>query len=65
MKILLINPPLREQYPPQSLPYGLAYIAKFLKKAGHEIEILDIDHNRYTREEVISKLKNYKCDVKK
>lgn len=63
MKVLLINPPLREQYPPESFPYGLAYVAKYLIKAGHQVEILDIDSYRYDREEVVRQLDKYKCDL--
>jgi len=63
MKVLLINPPVREQYPPESFPYGLGYVAKYLIKAGHQVEILDIDNCRYDREEVIRQLNKYNCDV--
>jgi anaerobic magnesium-protoporphyrin IX monomethyl ester cyclase len=63
MKVLLINPPVREHYPPESFPFGLSYVAKYLIKAGHEVEILDIDNNRYSREEVLKKLNQHKCDV--
>jgi anaerobic magnesium-protoporphyrin IX monomethyl ester cyclase len=63
MRILLINPPLREQYPPNSFPYGLAYVARYLLKAGHDVKVLDIDTRRYSRERVAEELKKYDCDV--
>jgi anaerobic magnesium-protoporphyrin IX monomethyl ester cyclase len=63
MRVLLINPPLREQYPPNSFPYGLAYVAKYLQKAGHHVEVLDIDTFRYDRKKVVEELSKYKCDV--
>jgi radical SAM superfamily enzyme YgiQ (UPF0313 family) len=63
MRVLLINPPLREQYAPNSFPYGLSYVARYLLKAGHKVEILDIDTHRYNREEVLKKLKEYRPDV--
>jgi len=63
MKILLINPPLREQYPPQSFPYGLGYVSKYLLKAGHQVDVLDIDTRRYGRERVLEELKKHDCDV--
>jgi len=63
MKVLLINPPLREQYPPSTFPYGLGYVGKYLKKAGHQVEFLDIDSHRYTREKALEELKKCNCDV--
>jgi radical SAM superfamily enzyme YgiQ (UPF0313 family) len=63
MKILLINPPLREQYPPQSFPYGLGYVGKYLLKAGHQVDVLDIDTHRYGKERVLEELKKHDCDV--
>ncbi|HUL31281.1 MAG TPA: radical SAM protein [Thermodesulfobacteriota bacterium] len=43
MKILLIQPPVRDFYqtPIRTQPIGLAYLATSLKKDGHEVEILD------------------------
>jgi len=63
LKVLLINLPLREQYPPYNLPYGMGYVAKFLIKAGHKVELFDVDDLRLNREQVLTKLKQYKCDV--
>ena len=43
MKILLIQPPIRDFYQTsiRTQPIGLAYLAASLKKHGHEVEILD------------------------
>jgi len=43
MKILLIQPPVRDFYRTsiRTQPIGLAYLAASLKKDGHEVEILD------------------------
>jgi radical SAM superfamily enzyme YgiQ (UPF0313 family) len=43
MKILLIQPPIRDFYQTsiRTQPIGLAYLAASLKKNGHEVEILD------------------------
>jgi len=43
MKILLIQPPIRDFYQTsiRTQPIGLAYLAASLKKEGHEVEILD------------------------
>jgi radical SAM superfamily enzyme YgiQ (UPF0313 family) len=43
MKILLIQPPIRDFYQTslRTQPIGLAYLAASLKKEGHKVEILD------------------------
>jgi radical SAM superfamily enzyme YgiQ (UPF0313 family) len=43
MKILLIQPPIRDFYQTsiRTQPIGLAYLAASLKREGHEVEILD------------------------
>jgi radical SAM superfamily enzyme YgiQ (UPF0313 family) len=43
MKILLIQPPIRDFYqtPIRTQPIGLAYLAASLKSHGHDVEILD------------------------
>ncbi len=53
MKVLLINPPIREQLPPYAFPQGLAYVASALLEEGYAVEALDINGNRYDRETVI------------
>jgi len=63
MKVLLINPPIREQLPPYAFPQGLAYVASALLEEGHAVEVLDINGNRYSRETVMQKIKEADFDV--
>jgi len=60
MRVLLIHPPLREHYPPMNFPFGIAYVAQYLKKAGHDIRILDIHTNQYSRKKVLEMLDELK-----
>jgi radical SAM superfamily enzyme YgiQ (UPF0313 family) len=53
MKILLINPPIREWAQPNVLPLGLGYLAAITRKAGHEVEVMDINAFRQTVQEKI------------
>ncbi len=48
MKILLINPPIREWAKPNCFPSGLGYLAATLTRAGHDVEIFDINVHRPT-----------------
>lgn len=43
MRVLLINPPVRDFYntPLRRLPLGLLYIAAALRREGHEVSLLD------------------------
>jgi len=54
MKILLINPPIREWAPPNCFPSGLGYVARALLDAGHSVEVLDINAHRPDRSYVES-----------
>ena len=63
MKILLINPPIREWSKPNVFPHGLAYIASVLLKDNHSIEILDINGYRWSKEEVEERIKESDFDV--
>ena len=60
MRILLIYPPCKKFYQP-IFPLGLAYIAGALLKSGHEIEVWDINAERWTENEVVKKIKKL-CD---
>lgn len=42
-KVLLINPPIRENVPPNNPPLGLLYIAAMLEKHGHHCDICDLN----------------------
>ena len=46
MKVLLINPPVRQRQLPSDIPIGLANIAAITKKEGHDIAFLDLNANR-------------------
>jgi len=48
---------------PEVPSFGIAYIAQALRKAGHEISILDIDSYRYSKEEVADFLKSAHPDI--
>lgn len=63
MKILLINPPIREWAKPNCVPLGLGYIAAVLEQEGHEIEVMDINAFRWTQVEVEGKIKNAEFDA--
>lgn len=63
MKILLINPPIREWAKPNVLPLGLGYIASVLRNAGHSVEVMDINAFRWTPAEVEEKIKAADYDV--
>ncbi|MFH1616279.1 MAG: radical SAM protein [Planctomycetota bacterium] len=41
-------------------PVGLGYIAGVLIKAGHEVSIMEINAHRYTCEQVVRMLRNYR-----
>ena len=63
MKILLINPPIREWSKPNVFPLGLGYIASILLQDRHEVEVLDINAHRWDREEVEGRIKRASFDV--
>ena len=46
MKVLLINPPVRQRQTPQDIPVGLAMIASVTKQEGHQVAFLDLNANR-------------------
>lgn len=63
MKVLLINPPIREEAPPNCFPLGLAYVGRVLLDNGHKVSVLDINAHRYKFEQLSEKLKNCDFDV--
>lgn len=63
MKILLINPPIREWSKPNVFPLGLGYIASVLLQGGHDVEVLDINAYRWDKTEVEAKIKDARFDV--
>lgn len=56
MRWLLINPPIREWAKPNVFPLGLGYVAASLLETGHEVEVLDVNALRLSREEVAERL---------
>lgn len=63
MRILLINPPIREARPAFHRPFGLSSIAQVLRDAGHIVMIYDINSTRHTPEEVAHYLPREKFDM--
>jgi radical SAM superfamily enzyme YgiQ (UPF0313 family) len=58
LKFLLINPPIREWAKPNVYPVGLGYIASVTRDAGHDVEVMDINATRWSREEVEAKIRD-------
>ena len=63
MRILLINPPIREWAEPNCSPLGLGYIASVLLQEGHEVEILDINAHRWSKQEVEKRIREISYDL--
>ena len=60
MNICIINPPCREYQAPQ-VPLGLIYVAQSLIDAGHSIDFIDVNLNKNSEEEVISRAQD--CEI--
>ena len=63
MKLLFINPSLRPGSDMLFLPVGLGYVVTYIKKAGYDFEILDIDAKQYSDEYVETYFQENKFDV--
>lgn len=63
MKVLLVNPPIREWAKPNCFPEGLGILASCLKNAGHQVVGLDINANRYNKEEVYKTIRDADYDL--
>lgn len=63
MKILIINPPIREWSKPNVFPLGLGYVAAVLLKDGHKVEVMDINGYRWNPQEVEEKIKKADFDA--
>lgn len=46
MKLLLINPPIREFAKPNNPPLGLLYLASYLEQHGHSVDVADLNAHR-------------------
>jgi radical SAM superfamily enzyme YgiQ (UPF0313 family) len=63
MKILLIFPPIREHDVPRQFPTGIGIIASVLINDGHDVKLLDINGNRFSKEEVVKQINSEDFDV--
>lgn len=63
MKVILVNCPISERLPPFTLPLGMAYLIAVLRKANHDVEVLDINGFRYDRMNVEEKIKELNYDM--
>lgn len=63
MKVLLINPPIREWSKPNVFPLGLGYLASVLKEKEHEVKVMDINAHRWHKEKVEEKIRDSSFDV--
>lgn len=63
MKILLINPPIREWSKPNIFPLGIGYLAAILLQKKHNVEILDINGHRWDKVEVENKISKANFDI--
>lgn len=63
LKVLAINICLRPYMPLSNFPMGLAYVASAIYRAGYPLEILDLDRNRMSDEELKEVLKRKDFDV--
>lgn len=63
MKVLLINPPVREWAKPNIVPLGLGYIAAVLRQAGHDVTVMDINAYRWDQDAVEKKIAASQFDV--
>lgn len=60
MKILLINPIIREDALPKNFPIGIGIIASIMLQNGFEVAVLDHNARRYDESTVVSELKKIK-----
>ena len=66
MKITLIHPFYNycdEEKSDRPFPFGIAYIASYLLRKGHEVEILDLNEKYLKKDELAAVLKNMRCDA--
>lgn len=61
--ILLVNPPMDIDSPPKYVSFGIIYITMELKRHGYNVELLDIDANRFSKEEVRERIKLADPDI--
>jgi len=57
MRVLLVNPTIREAVRPFVFPIGLGIIAAVLRDAGHAVTVIDQNGLRIADDEVIERAK--------
>ena len=62
-RVLVINVSLRPESKVIYVPMGLAYIATAIKRHGYNIDMLDIDANRYSEEYIREYIRDNKFDA--
>lgn len=62
MKVLLVNPPTRNEHVPENPPLGLLYLASALRER-HDVWVLDFDALKYDWEQIKNRLKKEEPDV--
>lgn len=62
MKVLIVNPPIRENDNPH-FPSGLGYLAAVLRKEGYEVAVIDVAAHRLKKDELIEEIKKHNFDV--
>jgi radical SAM superfamily enzyme YgiQ (UPF0313 family) len=63
MKILFVNPSLRLGAPHRYLPVGLGYVATATKVAGFAFDMLDVDVNAFSDQEVENYIQRHSYDI--
>ncbi len=63
MDILFINPSLRRGAKTKLLPVGLGYVMTFIHEQGYKFDLLDVDINDYTDEDIEDYLAQHQFDV--
>lgn len=63
MRFLLINPITASSRLPAYFPLGLGYIAAVLLDEGHNVQVLDINANRWSNDEVVHRLRQADFDA--
>ena len=56
MKVLLINPPVRQQVAPGDIPFGLGIIAAIAEQEGHQVAFLDLNAHRVSLQEAAEEI---------
>lgn len=63
MKVLLINPAIREWAKPNCFPSGLGYLAAMLTRAGHDVEVFDMNATRPAYEDFLNFIAESDYDI--